>query len=519
MWNLFRKRKVIEPVPVKTLKKSYNRTHVENPYNMLQETIDHMLQEQHKKGFEPFSDMEKKMRKAGMAMDNQLNIKFQNQGGSAIPQQQVFWYASQNFIGFQLCAMLSQQWLIKKCCLMPAKDAVRNGYEITVNDGNEVDPKILEEIRKLDVKYRLNYNLIQFVDQGRIFGIRIAMFIVDSDDPKYYYKPFNEDGILPGSYRGISQVDPYWITPQLDTEAAGAPASIHFYEPTWWNVAGRLVHRTHLIIFKTEEVPDIIKPTYIYAGVSIPQKIYERVYAAERTANEAPLLALTKRTDVIKADMSQAVADQPDFTARIQQWVFHRDNYGIKTIGLEEEMQQFDTSLADLDAVIMTQYQLVAAAANIPAVKLLGTAPKGFNSTGEYEEASYHEELESIQAHDLTPLIQRHHIHVIRSEICPKFNMETFSTSIMWKPLDAMTGKELAELNRMKAETDNILSQTGSIDGLDIRERLIADPASGYNVMTTDEIGGYNGNKSDEISSNPEENEEGEEVNGEIKTF
>jgi uncharacterized protein len=483
MWNLFKKKKQPEVVAKPEKPRAFMSTHA-NPFDKMQSAVDEILQSKNKEGFAPFMNAQQV---AGCAMDNSLSVKNQNQNG-AIPAQQMYWYASQSFIGFPMCAMLSQNWLIKKSCLMPAKDAVRNGYDITVNDGVEVSPEVLDAIRKLDVQYRLNNNLIQFVDQGRVFGIRIAMFVVESDDPEYYSKPFNEDGVMPGSYKGISQIDPYWITPQLDAEAAGAPGSIHFYEPTWWNVSGKLIHRTHLIIFRTEELPDILKPSYIYAGVSIPQKVYERVYAAERTANEAPLLALTKRTDVIKADMAQAVMEGPDFEARVQQWVFNRDNYGIKTIGLEEEMQQFDTSLADLDAVIMTQFQIVASAANVPAVKLLGTAPKGFNSTGEFEEANYHEELESIQTHDLTPLIERHHMLLIRSEIAPRFNIEPFSTTVSWKPLDAMTGKELAELNMLKAQTGSILSQSGAIDGMDERERIIADPESGYSGMVADEL-------------------------------
>ncbi len=495
MWNWLKKRKPPEPEPVKEKPRAFMSTHID-PYEGVKWAADEILEQVRKVGFEPYH---KAKTMAGTAMDNATNIKLQNQGGESIPPGQVFWYASQSFIGFQMCAMLSQQWLIKKCCLMPAKDAVRNGYEITVNDGTDIDPELLDEIRKLDVQYRLNYNLIQLVDQGRVFGIRVAMFLVDSDDKEYYYKPFNPDGVDPGSYKGISQIDPYWITPQLDTESAGAPASIHFYEPTWWNVAGRLVHRTHLIVYRTEEVPDILKPTYIYGGVSIPQKIYERVYCAERTANEAPLLALTKRTDVLATDVSQATAGEPTFTARMLNWVANRDNYGVKVIDETERLERLDTSLADLDAVIMTQYQLVAAAAEIPAVKLLGTAPKGFNATGEYEEANYHEMLESIQTHDLTPMIERHHLLVIRSEICPKFGVEPFETSVVWKQLDAMTGKELAELNLLKAQAAQILSDIGAIDGYDERERIIADPESGYSGLVIEEI-----------PSNPEVNEDDE---------
>lgn len=422
--------------------------------------------------------------KLGFAMDNMINVKAPFYGNDILPPGQLSWYSNQTFLGYQICSMLSQQWLISKCCLMPAEDATRNGYEITVNNGQEVDVKILDEMRKFDVEYNINKNLVQFVQMGRIFGIRIAMFKVESDDPEYYYKPFNADGVQAGSYKGISQIDPYWISPQLDAESAGDPSSINFYEPTWWNIAGKLIHRTHLIIYRTEEVPDILKPTYVYGGIPIPQKIVERVYAAERTANEAPMLALTKRTDVLTTDTDQAVANEINFIQRIQRWVFNRDNYGIKVVGEHEKMEQFDTSLADLDAVIMTQYQLVAAAANVPAVKLLGTSPKGFNATGEFEEANYHEMLESIQTHALTPLLDRHHLLLIRSEIIPKFNIDLFNTCISWKSIDAMTAEELALLNKMKAETGSILMNIGAIDGNDERQRIINDPESGYIGLT-----------------------------------
>lgn len=425
---------------------------------------------------------------ATFAMDNQVNIKAPFANDMLFPELQMLWYASQSFIGYQLCALLAQNWLISKCCLIPAKDATRNGYEITVNDGTEVAPEVLDAIRKKDVEYRLNYNLIQFVQMGRVFGIRIAMFIVESDDPEYYKKPFNPDGVMPGSYKGISQIDPYWITPQLDGDSAANPADINFYEPTWWIINGKPIHRTHLVIFRTEEVADILKPTYIFGGVPIPQKVAERVYAAERVANEAPLLAMTKRTDVIKADMAMATAEYPGFAARVKQWVYNRDNYGIKTIGIEEDMMQFDTSLADLDDVIMTQYQLVAAASNIPVTKLMGTVPKGFNATGEFDESSYHEELESVQSHDLTPLIERHHLLLIRSEICPQFKIKPFHTTVAWNELDAMTAKEQAELNKFNAEAGRFLIESGAISPDEERQRVISDPNSGYAGLQSEEI-------------------------------
>jgi hypothetical protein len=421
---------------------------------------------------------------ANYAMDDSSFKSRLSMAQGWVPDALMFWYGNQSFIGYQLCAILAQHWLVDKACRMPAYDAVRKGYDITNNDGEEkISAEILNAIKKADIKYRLNEHLVEFISKGKVFGIRIAMFKIASDDPEYYLKPFNIDGVKPGSYKGIVQIDPYWITPELDMQAASDPASLHFYEPTWWQVNGKRIHRTHLIIMRNGEVPDILKPVYFYGGVPVPQKIYERVYAAERTANEAPELALTKRTTALHLDLTQVAARQAEIQQNLEAWVQFKNNYGVKLLGLDEKLEQFDTSLADLDAVIMTQYQLVAAAANVPAVKLLGTSPKGFNATGEFEEASYHEELESLQTHYLTPLIERHHLLLIKSEIAPQFNIAPFSTQIVWKSLDAMTAKEKAELNKLKADTGAVLAASGAIDGQDERKRIIADPDSGYDGL------------------------------------
>jgi len=410
-----------------------------------------------------------------------------NMGG--IPMGQLSWYGSQGFIGYQACAMISQHWLVSKACTIPARDSIRKGWEITINDGTEISPEILDAIRQADNRFRLKQNLLEFVKFGRTFGIRIAMFKVESTDPLYYEKPYNADGVTLGSYKGISQIDPYWVAPELSGSAAGDPSAMDFYEPMFWNISGKRIHKSHLIIMRGDDVPDILKPTYLYGGVSVPQKIYERVYSAERTANEAPLLVMTKRTNVLKTDAAAAIANQAAFETAMNTHAYYRDNYGIKVIDKDnEEMLQFDTALGDLDSVIMTQYQLVASVANVPVTKLLGTTPKGFNASGEYEEASYREELESIQTFDLAPLIDRHHELLIRSFIAPKFNIAPFTTECVFNPLDSLTELEQAEINLKQAQTDQALQMAGAIDGADIRARIISDPKSGYNGIELEEV-------------------------------
>lgn len=396
-------------------------------------------------------------------------------GGAFLPDALLGFFLNTGFIGAQVCGILSQHWLIRKACFMPARDATRKGYEIVTEDGQDLDPATMQKIRNADKRMRVAGNLREFVGMGRVFGVRVAFFDVDSTDPNYYEYPFNPDGVRPGSYRGIVQVDPYWVSPILDRVASADPASRHFYEPTFWQINNKRYHRSHCIIYRNGELPDVLKPQYQYGGVPVPQLILERVYNAERTANEAPQLAMTKRTTVMGVDAAKALANETEFKANLAVWTNYRDNYGVKVVDKDEEtIEQFDTSLADLDAVIMTSYQLVAAAANVPATKLLGTSPKGFNASGEYEEANYHEELESIQADDLTPLLERHY------ELLSRSLDLGLSLSINWHPLDSMTAEQQATVNKLKAETGAALIASGAIDSTDERNRIRIDKKSDY---------------------------------------
>jgi len=394
------------------------------------------------------------------------------------------WYMQQGFIGYQNAAFLAQHWLIQKACATPIDDAIRNGYDITTADGEDLDEEDLKALKLADRKFGIMGELRDFGTKGRIFGIRIAMFEVESEDPDYYEKPFNLDGVKPGSYKGVSQIDPYWCAPILDMESSGVPSSKHFYEPTWWLIGSKRVHRTHLVIFKYADPPDVLKPLYLFGGVPLPQMIMERVYCAERTANEAPALALSKRTTMWLTNMAAVMADTQKAQDLMQTWLAFRDNFGVKLGDKEgDEMQQFDTPLADFDQLIMTQYGLVAATAGVPITKLLGTTPGGFQATGEYDESSYHELLESTQERDLTPFLARHHALVVRSEM-PK--LKDTEIAVKWHELDAITTKERSQDNLLKAQTGAALIATGALLPEDERKRVAADKESGYHGIGLD---------------------------------
>lgn len=425
-----------------------------------------------------FADPSKAITNAtvGMAMDASIGeVKRLASTAGVIPLQTLNWYSQYGFIGWQICAILSQQWLIDKAIRMPGMDAVRHGFERTVGEDTDLGDAI-EDLKKLDKQFHLKKNLHEHIRFARMFGIRHTLFLVDGID---YALPFNPDGVKKNSYRGMVQIDPYWLAPMLDLEDASNPLSQHFYEPTYWQINGRKYHRSHFIISRNgADLPDILKPAYYYGGIPTTQLIYERVYAAERVANETPMLAMSKRLFALRTDLTKAAGNLAQFKAKIRQWSDFMQNFGIKVIGQGEEIQLHDTSLAELENVIRNQYELVAAAAHVPASKLLGTSPTGgLGNTGQYEMDSYHEFLETIQDEALSPLVERHTVICQRSAgIAQNANFE-----IAWNPIAVLGAKEQADVNKTIADTDAVYNGIGALDGLDVRKRIAADHNSGYN--------------------------------------
>lgn len=392
-------------------------------------------------------------------------------------------FATKGFIGFQACAILCQNWLINKACILPAKDAIRPPYELSyATTDEEVDKDFLTEMVDISNDPK-GFNIKEvcsiYTQKKRQFGQVLAFPIVEDVD---YEAPFNIDSIKPNSYKGMTIVDPVWYVAILDEEAVSDPTSLNYFKPTYFQLPnGQKIHSSWCRFGINGEVPDVLKPTYRWGGYPIPQLIYERVYCAEKTANEAHMLAQSKRLLVTDVNLNGYMANPAKTINELEAITKFRDNWGVMVKRPGDSVQQIDTSLTDLDEVIMTQYQLVAAASGVTATKLLETQPKGFNSSGDYEDDQYKLTLVEIQNADYIPLLDFHFALLSMS----KYGIKRDYT-ISFKEIDTPTELERAQINQVKAQTDATYVQAGIISPDEVRDNLIKDPNSGFNDITGD---------------------------------
>ena len=422
-----------------------------------------------------------------VAMDS-INTCIKNNtmtGMTGSPKDIVFTFFSKfGYIGWQICSVLAQHWLISNACSISNKDCLRNGWNNIFVDKKDTDmtdedkDKAQEILNKLyDVEqqeFDLNNKLLKWSYYINVFG---TSFLLPKIDGIEYEKPFNIDGVKKGKFKGLAVIEPYWMIPEFDLEKMTDPTDINFFEPEYYRTSnGIKIHRSHLIIGRRKFVSDILKPSYYYGGISLAQEIYERVYASEKCANESPLLLLTKRLNYYKVKLKELMTNPEKYKNMAEILTEMRDNQGILFADHEDDFGQIDTSLSDLDQVIMEQYKLVSAIARIPVDKLFETNPTGgLSASGDYNIKNYNQDLNTLQNDIFKPAIDRINEIVMRSYFDKKDRV-----GIVFNPTDNPTEKEIADLNKQKADVISVYLQNGIITPEEARQKIVEDKMSGF---------------------------------------
>lgn len=404
-------------------------------------------------------------------------------------------FFNHSFIGWQACALLTQNAYIKKACEIPARDAIAVDYKLHFINGDDQNPDTDKEeeekvLQELKFKSDKEMNIKKICRDANIFKktygqiLIIPTFNTDYD----MEKPFDLSKIKKGTYTGMQIIQPFWVQYQMGVEQLNRPDRAGFYEPEYYTIPNKAkIHKSWIIKLVNGVCPDILKPVYYYGGIPLTQQIYERVYCAEKVANEAPKLALTKRLLIVDGDVNNLTANPEEAYATMETVATLRDNMGFMVKNPENTVNQIDTSLADFDALIMSQFQLVAAIAEMPVTKLMKTQLKGLANTGDYETKDYSQNLVEIQENDFNTILERHYQLLGMSEHGKDLRLD-----IVWNPIDTPSELDMAQIEQTQAQTDATYVGAGIVDPTEVRTMLRSNEDSRFRnlaeEMPEDEI-------------------------------
>lgn len=394
-------------------------------------------------------------------------------------------YSGAFFKGYPYLALLSQQPEYRKMAESIAKQMTRKWIKVRAKGEEDKADKVaamedaLEEFHVRDI-FRKAAELDGLFGRGQIFiDVKTPSGAPAQADPEELKTPLfrSPAKIKKDALIGFKIVEPVWTYPS--SYNSDNPLAADYYKPTSWFVMGKTVHASRLMMFASREVPDLLKASYNFGGLSLSQLAEPYVNNWLRTRDSVSDLVHSFSVSGIKTNMGTALmgGNGDDVLTRAKLFNQIRDNRGVFMLDKEtEEFFQFNTPLSGLDALQAQAQEQMASVSNIPLVYLLGTTPAGLNASSEGEVKVFGEYILSMQEALFTENLNR----VFEIVQLSKFGEIDPDIGYEYEPLSQMDPVQQATIRKTDADTDAVLIGAGVISADDSRARLAADPASLY---------------------------------------
>ena len=349
------------------------------------------------------------------------------------------------------CAYLANDSIINNALSKIANEILRKGGEIKIEDFEGDKAELIKSLEK-----RLNeLNFWQIWHKAIITALTYgSAFIFVDTNTETLESPLYTALAKDNKITGLRVVEPY-LCGAVDVETAN-PLNKNFMKPEKWYVSGGgIIHKSRLIMLSIYDCPDMIKPLYNYGGISLCQFMKSYVMQADISRQALSDIFLRFRTIIIQSDLPKINAQEAvDRVAVINK---QRNNAGTLLLTNDEKYFETITSLSGLDKLVAQMQENIAVSARMPAVKLLGLTPSGFNATGDFDLKSYYDEIMSLQNSVIKPLLEKF-LQYFANEL--GFNvLPTFE----FTPLSTENALNEAQISSTEANTINALIQAGVI--------------------------------------------------------
>lgn len=350
------------------------------------------------------------------------------------------------FRGYPQLAAMSQQVEYSNMHSVFADEMTRNWIE--VKSRKEGDPGI-EQMEQALIKYDVKRLIHEAVRQDSQYGVAHIYIDTGAKTDDELEKPLFLDPrkIPKNSLKGLRVVDPTWIYPAMYNTQW--PLAEGFYKPQAWFVMGKTVHESRFNDIVSRPVPDILKPSYNFGGLSLTQLMEDYVIDWRDAKKNVIKILRTLRMRALKTDMDARLQVPGEFDKRIKMFTKYQDNFGLWAVDTNEDLLHMQTSLSELSNLLSNYQDQLCIPSRITNLKLLGNAPAGLNASGDSELDTWHETVSGYQDGNLRKPLE----NIFKIIQLSEFGEIKEDIYFEFKPLDEVTEKEAADIIRTKVET------------------------------------------------------------------
>jgi phage-related protein (TIGR01555 family) len=332
-------------------------------------------------------------------------------------------------------------------------------------------------------KFRVQDVFREAAEHDGFFGRgQIYIDTGNGDDPDELKTPLliRPEKIGVGALKRLKAIEPLWTYPGAYN--AADPLHRHFYTPETWYVQSKEIHSSRLLGMVSREVPDLLKPAYLFGGLSLSQMAEPYVNNWLRARQSVSDLMNAFSVMALMTDMGATMSGDSgtDLINRVEMFNRYRNNRGTFVLDKSsEDLKNIAAPIAGLDHLQAQAQEHMASVFGVPLVKLFGITPSGLNASSDGEIRVFYDSIKAMQqAIFASPL--RKILDIIQlsefGDIDPKIK---FSFEPLWET----TESELANIRKLRADTAAVYIADGVISPEEERFRLASEDGGTYDGL------------------------------------
>jgi phage-related protein (TIGR01555 family) len=252
----------------------------------------------------------------------------------------------------------------------------------------------------------------------------------------------------------------------------------------------RLIHHTRLIRFDGVQLPLGLHIANQHWGDSVLTRTYNAI-RNYNTSNDAVATVLQEfNTGVLKIkNLAEMLAQGENASVQQRFEIISLAKSVCRAIVIDGESESYDNisaSVSGIPDMLRTISQRLVVASRMPHTKILGESPSGLGATGESEIREWYDFVSRQQELILRPKIHKVLQIVFAARQGPSSGKEPETWSFEFSPLWQKSDKELAEIRKMQAETDEIYIRSQVVDPDEVAISRFG--SNKYSVDTTIDI-------------------------------
>ena len=312
------------------------------------------------------------------------------------------------------------QPLIAKICNTKSYEMVKAGIEIR----SEIEPDRVSYLEKELKKYDLS--LSDGANWGFAFGLSACLIYLKGElNEAALEKPLDMSLVTPDSFVGLKTVIRWqglqpmggeYVTPEdvdngyATVDDLGDPL---YYQVWFLNTQKKYkVHRSRLIIFNCNKLPGIENIIEQGSGVSEVERLWLPLLNYLATINYVQnMLQLSQQRVLFLAEGDRiglmSEEGQADFQRAIASIAKNADVNNMIVLDQNDEFDYKSANFSNIDKIINSAQEDLAASANMPLNKLFGKSPTGLNNSSKENLTDFYDYILRLQNIYLRPAYEK----------------------------------------------------------------------------------------------------------------